>query len=543
MAGLLNNYDFIVIGAGSAGCVLANRLSKDSSNKVLLIEAGGTDRRFYVQMPIGYGKTYYQKDVNWMYMAEPSPGANNRSSYWPRGKLLGGSSSINAMVHVRGNPQDFDDWQKAGNPGWSYNDLLPYFKRMENWQHGDDQYRGGRGPLNVSDVTDQLHPLCDNFVSAAEELGISFNSDMNGEIQEGVGHYQITTHKGQRMSASRAYLRPVMKRSNLTVITKALVTRILFEGKRAIGVEYSKSSKLHQANAKREVILSAGAVNSPQLLQLSGIGPESVLKEANVSVIHDSPAVGKNLQDHLGVNYFYKSKVRTLNDQLRPWWGKLWQGIRYVMTRTGPLSLSVNQSGGFVRTRDELSGPNIQLYFSPVSYTLEPSGRRAMLSPDPFSAMLLGVSNCKSNSRGQIRIKSSDPTVAPIIEPNYLSHEDDVQDLLEGVKLLRQLAQTESFSKVIVDEFRPGPECKSDAQMIEDIRDNAWTVFHPACTCCMGPDPLKNVVDSNLKVHGIEGLRVADASIFPQLICGNINAATIMVGEKASDLILADISE
>jgi len=311
MADHLNYYDFIVIGAGSAGCVLANRLSKDSSNKVLLLEAGGTDRRFYVQMPIGYGKTYYQKDVNWMYMAEPSPGANNRSSYWPRGKLLGGSSSINAMVHVRGNPQDFDDWQKAGNPGWSYNDLLPYFKRMETWQHGDDQYRGSRGPLNVSDVTGQLHPLCDNFVSAAEELGISFNSDMNGEIQEGVGHYQITTHKGQRMSTSRAYLRPVMKRSNLTVITKALVTRILFEGKRANGVEYKKDGKLYQVSAKREIVLSSGAVNSPQLLQISGIGPESVLKEANVSVIYDSPAVGKNLQDHLGVSYFYKSKVRT----------------------------------------------------------------------------------------------------------------------------------------------------------------------------------------------------------------------------------------
>ena len=440
MADHLNNYDFIVIGAGSAGCVLANRLSKDSSNKVLLIEAGGTDRRFYVLMPIGYGKTYYQKEVNWMYMAEPSPGANNRSSYWPRGKLLGGSSSINAMVHIRGNPQDFDDWQKAGNPGWSYNDLLPYFKTYGNLATWRRPISGSRGPLNVSDVAEQLHPLCDNFISAAEELGISFNADMNGEIQEGIGHYQITTHKGQRMSASRAYLRPIMKRSNLTVITKALVTRILFEGKCAVGVEYTKASKLYQANAKREVILSAGAVNSPQLLQLSGIGPESLLKEASVSVIHDSPAVGKNLQDHLGVSYLYKSKVRTLNNQLRPWWGKLWQGIRYVLTRTGPLSLSVNQSGGFVRTRDGLTGPNIQLYFSPVSYTLAPPGRRAMLSPDPFSAMLLGVSSCKSNSRGQIRIKSSDPTVAPIIEPNYLSHDDDVQDLLEGVKVVAPIS-------------------------------------------------------------------------------------------------------
>ncbi|MFM1605347.1 MAG: GMC family oxidoreductase [Candidatus Pseudothioglobus sp.] len=539
----MSDYDYIIVGAGSAGCVLANRLSKDPLNRVLLLEAGGSDRRFYIQMPIGYGKTYHQKAVNWMYMTEPSPDAGNRPSYWPRGKVLGGSSSINAMVYVRGNPKDFDDWYEAGNPGWSFDELLPYFKRMETWQHGSDDYRGGDGPLKVSDVSSQLHPLCKNFISAAKEIGFSFNKDMNGASQEGVGNYQITTHGGQRMSTSRAYLRPVMSRKNLTVIMNAHVTRILFEGKRASGIEYKKAGNLNQVNAKREVILSSGAVNSPQLLQLSGIGPESVLKEANVSVVHHSPAVGKNLQDHLGVNYFYKSKVRTLNDQLRPWWGKLLQGMRYILTRTGPLSLSVNQSGGFVRTRANLKAPNIQLYFSPVSYSLELPGRRAMLSPDPFSAMLLGVSNCKSNSRGQIRIKSSDPSVAPIIEPNYLSHKDDVQDLLEGVKLLRKLAKTKSFSKIILDEFRPGPECKSDAQLVEDIKDNAWTVFHPSCTCRMGPDPLKDVVDSKLKVYGIEGLRVADASIFPQLICGNINAATIMVGEKASDLILKDIAK
>ena len=539
----MSDYDYIIVGAGSAGCVLANRLSKDPSNRVLLLEAGGSDRRFYIQMPIGYGKTYHQKAVNWMYMTEPSPDAGNRPSYWPRGKVLGGSSSINAMVYVRGNPKDFDDWHEAGNPGWSFDELLPYFKRMETWQHGGDDYRGGDGPLKVSDVSSQLHPLCKNFISAAKEIGFSFNKDMNGASQEGVGHYQITTHNGQRISTSRAYLRPVMSRKNLTVIMNAHVTRILFKGKRASGVEYKKAGNLNQVNANREVVLSSGTVNSPQLLQLSGIGPESVLKEANVSVVHHSPAVGKNLQDHLGVSYFYKSKVRTLNDQLRPWWGKLLQGVRYILTRTGPLSLSVNQSGGFVRTRDGLKAPNIQLYFSPVSYSLELPGKRAMLSPDPFSAMLLGVSNCKSNSRGQIRIKSSDPSVAPIIEPNYLSHKDDIQDLLEGVKLLRKLAKTESFSKVILDEFRPGPECKSDAQLVEDIKDNAWTVFHPSSTCRMGPDPEKDVVDSDLKVYGIEGLRVADASIFPQLICGNINAATIMVGEKASDLILKDIAK
>ena len=534
----MDDYDFIIIGAGSAGCVLANRLSADKSNNVLLLEAGGTDRRFYVQMPIGYGKTYYQKAVNWMFMSEPSEGTNNRSSYWPRGKVLGGSSSINAMVYVRGNPQDFDDWFDSGNPGWSYSDLLPYFKKMETWQHGSDEFRGGDGPLKVSDVSAQLHPLCKSFFFAAKDLGFDFNVDMNGANQEGVGYYQLTTHKGQRMSSSRAYLHPALKRKNLTVITKALATRILFDGNVAIGVEYIISGNIHKVYAKKEVILSAGSVNSPQLLQLSGIGPKSVLSNANVPLLVDNSAVGQNLQDHLGMDYFYKSKVPTLNNQLRPWWGKLWYGVKYILTRSGPLSLSVNQAGGFVRTNNKISRPNIQLYFSPVSYTRAPQGKRAMMSPDPFPAFLLGVSNCRPKSRGQIRITCNDATVPPKIEPNYLSHEDDVLELLSGVKLIRKLAQTQSLSKVIIKEFRPGSEYTTDKQLIEDIRDYAWTVFHPTSTCRMGPDPYLNVVDSSLRVHGIKALRVVDASIFPNQICGNINAATMMTAEKASDLIL-----
>ena len=536
----MKDFDYIVVGAGSAGCVLANRLSKNPRNKVLLLEAGGSDRRFFIQMPIGYGKTYHQKAVNWMYMTEPSPDADNKPSYWPRGKVLGGSSSINAMVYVRGNSKDFDQWSEAGNPGWSYADVLPYFKKMESWQNGADSYRGGDGPLKVSEVSNHLHPLCQNFLSAAQEIGIHLNADMNGKDQEGVGNYQITTHKGQRMSSSRAYLWPIRSRRNLTILKNALATRILFKNKKAYGVEYSKSGKLHQVSANREVIISAGSINSPQLLQLSGVGPKKVLEDSSVQLIHDSPAVGKNLQDHLGVSYFYKSKVPTLNDQLRPFLGKIYQGLRYVLTRGGPLSLSVNQSGGFIRTREGLEKPNIQLYFSPVSYSLESPDRRAMMSPDPFSAMLLGVSNCKTKSRGQVRIKSSNPLIHPIIEPNYLSHDEDVRDLLEGVKVLRKLAQTDSFSSVIGDEFRPGSECQTDEQMIQHIKETVWTVFHPSSTCRMGPDPNSNVVDSGLRVHGIQGLRVADASIFPQLVCGNINAATIMVGEKASDLILQD---
>jgi choline dehydrogenase len=491
-------------------------------------------------MPIGYGITYHQKTVNWMYMTEPSPDADNKPSYWPRGKVMGGSSSINAMVYVRGNPKDFDEWSEAGNPGWSYKEVLPYFKKMESWQNGADNFRGGDGPLKVSEVSKQLHPLCDNFLSAAQEIGMKLNPDMNGEKQEGVGNYQITTHKGQRMSSSRAYLWPIKHRSNLTVLKKALVTKVLIKDKKAYGVKYLKSDKTHELLASREVILSAGSINSPQLLQLSGVGPKKILEQVSVPLVHDSPAVGENLQDHLGVSYFYKSKVPTLNDQLRPVLGKIYQGLRYIFSRRGPLSLSVNQSGGFIRTSDNLKKPNIQLYFSPVSYSLESPDKRAMMSPDPFSAMLLGISNCSPRSRGSVHLRSSDPSSPPIIKPNYLSNESDVKDLLEGVKILRKLVKTESFRPVIGEEFRPGPQCQTDEQMIQHIKDTVWTVFHPSSTCRMGPDPKSNVVDRNLKVYGIEGLRVADASIFPSLVCGNINAATTMVGEKASDLILKD---
>ena len=536
----MKDYDYIIVGAGSAGSVLANRLSEDPAHKVLLIEAGGSDRRFFIQMPIGYGVTYHQKKVNWMYMTEPSPDADNKPSYWPRGKVMGGSSSINAMVYVRGNPKDFDEWSEAGNPGWSYKEVLPYFKKMESWQNGADNFRGGDGPLKVSEVSKQLHPLCDNFLSAAQEIGMKLNPDMNGEKQEGVGNYQITTHKGQRMSSSRAYLWPIKHRSNLTVLKKALVTKVLIKDKKAYGVKYLKSDKTHELLASREVILSAGSINSPQLLQLSGVGPKKILEQVSVPLVHDSPAVGENLQDHLGVSYFYKSKVPTLNDELRPVLGKIYQGLRYIFSRRGPLSLSVNQSGGFIRTSDNLKKPNIQLYFSPVSYSLESPDKRAMMSPDPFSAMLLGISNCSPRSRGSVHLRSSDPSSPPIIKPNYLSNESDVKDLLEGVKILRKLVKTESFRPVIGEEFRPGPQCQTDEQMIQHIKDTVWTVFHPSSTCRMGPDPKSNVVDSNLKVYGIEGLRVADASIFPSLVCGNINAATIMVGEKASDLILKD---
>jgi len=537
----MQKFDYIIVGAGSAGCVLANRLSENGKHSVLILEAGGSDKRFWIQMPIGYGKTYYQKAVNWMYMAEADAGTNNRKSYWPRGKVLGGSSSINAMVYIRGHKFDFDNWAAQGNPGWSYREVLPYFKKSECNQLGADAYRGGEGPMHVADVSRDLHPLCTNFIQAGQQLGLNYNDNLNGAEQEGIGLYQTTTKNGFRQSAAKAFLHPARKRSNLTVITSAHASKILFEGKTAVGVEFLHKGKTKQLFACREVIISGGAVNSPQLLQLSGVGPKALLDSLAIPLVHNSPAVGQNLQDHLGMDFLYRCKEPTLNDELHSLWGKIRAGIKYVVSRRGPLSLSINQGGGFIRTRSELLQPNIQLYFSPLSYTRAPAGTRPLLNPDPFSAFSLGLTNCRPTSRGYIHIKSRDPRQPPLIKPNYLSTDEDVQTLLEGVKYLRQMAETGPLKDIIVEEMRPGLDCQSDQQLIDDIRGYAWTCFHPSSTCKMGPDPLDSVVDSQLKVHGVESLRVIDASVFPELVSGNTNAAAIMVAEKGADLILADV--
>lgn len=532
------DYDYIIVGAGSAGCVLANRLSADGRHRVLLLEAGGSDRRFWVQVPIGYGKTYYQQAVNWRYMTQPVPGLNHHPSYWPRGKVLGGSSSINAMVYIRGNALDYDAWERAGNPGWAYRDVLPYFIRSETNTQGAGPYHGGSGPLHVADVSRDLHPLCQDFIEAGRQAGLDRNPDFNGAQQEGVGLYQLTVKDGLRMSAARAYLHPAMRRPNLQVLTHAHATRVLCEAGRAVGVQYAHGGRHLDAMAKREIILCGGAVNSPQLLQLSGIGPAEILREAGIGIVCASPAVGMNLQDHIGVDYLFRSRKKTLNDQLHPWWGKLAAGIRYLALRRGPLSLSVNQAGGFFKTSPGLAQPNMQLYFSPVSYTRAAPGTRPLMNPDPFPAFLLGVSNCRPASRGHVRVRSPDPFEPPEIQPNYLSSSQDMQEMLQGVRFIRELARMPALAAIIEEELRPGGGCQSEEQLMHDIRENAWSVFHPCSTCRMGPDPATSVVDHRLRVHGIGSLRVADASIFPSLISGNTNAAAVMVGEKAADLIL-----
>jgi len=532
------DYDFIIIGAGSAGCVLANRLSADGKSRVLVVEAGGSDKRFWIQTPIGYGKSFYDESVNWKYLTEADPGINNRRSYWPRGKVLGGSSSINAMVYIRGQHQDYDDWSELGNPGWGWQDVMPYFRKSETYSDGADEFRGASGPLYVNNVSAQYHPLCHRFIEAGQQQGFNYNPDFNGADQEGVGFYQINTRDGRRMSAARAYLHPALKRPNCEVISRAQVTRIVIEGRVAREVEFIHQGQTRKIRANREVILSAGAINSPQLLQLSGVGNGDLLQDLGIETLVDRPAVGRNLQDHLDYSIYYRSKVPTLNNRLRPWWGKLQAGLQYLLLRNGLLSLSVNQAGGFVRSHPSRTRPNMQMYFAAMTYTRAAPGERPLLQPDPFPGFLNSIGLTRPNSRGHLQIASTDPLAPVKIQPNYLSSEDDIIQMLEGARLLRQFASMPALSEIIECELKPGADVQTDEAFIEDIRNRADTVFHPSCTCMMGPDPKTAVVDAQCRVYGVERLRVVDTSIFPTVTSGNTNGPTIMVAEKVADMIL-----
>ncbi|TIL60806.1 MAG: choline dehydrogenase [Mesorhizobium sp.] len=536
----MQTYDFIIVGSGSAGSVVAERLSASGRFSVLVLEAGGSDRRFYVQMPLGYGKTFFDPAVNWNYKTEPDPGLAGNVDHWPRGRLLGGSSSINAMVWIRGAREDFDDWAAAGNPGWGFDDLLPVFKALEDNQAGADQWRGVGGPLHITDCSTAVHPLTKRYLAAANQAGLPFNPDFNGAFQEGAGTYQITTKNGRRMSAARAFLRPAMKRKNLRVEINALATRILFEGKRAVGIEYLQNGETKTALAGREIILSGGSINSPQLLQLSGVGPSALLGTLGIAVFHANENVGANLQDHVGINYTFRGRLPTLNQILRPWWGKLMVGMQYMLMRSGPLSLSMNNAGGFFRTDPAAARPNMQLYFQAFSTVIPKSGERPILTPDPWPGFSIGLSNCRPSSRGEIMIRSSNPRDYPKIVANAFSTEADVAEMLAAVKFIRKIAAMPAMAEIIEEEVLPGPSITSDADLIQDFRKRSGTVYHPVSTCRMGPDAARAVVDPRLRVYGLEGLRVIDASIFPDNITGNTNAASIMTGWKGAELVLED---
>ena len=534
----MTEFDFIVVGAGSAGCVLANRLTACGRFTVLVLEAGGSDARFWLRTPIGYGMSFYSPGVNWMYRTEPDPALAGRQGYWPRGKVLGGSSSINARVFVRGQPRDFDDWAALGNPGWGWSDVLPYFVKMEDSAHGPSALRGVGGPMHVSDVRADVHPLCETYLRAGEQLGLARNDDINGASNEGVAINQITTRNGMRESASTAYLRPALTRGNLRLETGAHVTRVLFEGLRAIGVAYLQNGQENRCRARREVILAGGAINSPQLLQLSGVGPGAALQALGIPVLADSPAVGQHLQDHLCIDHVYRSRVPTLNAELGTWRGKLWAGLRYLAQRRGPLALSVNQGGGFFRSREGLTHPNMQLYFSPLSYLRAVPGKRALTAPDTFPGFSLSAQPCRPDSRGFLELRGRDALQTPRIVPNSLATQHDRDEMLQATRFLRKLAAAPALQEVTEHEILPGPSVQTEQQLMDDIAQRASTVFHPVSTCRMGPDPRQAAVDHQLRVHGVSGLRVIDASVFPSLTSGNTNAPTLMLAEKGADMLL-----
>jgi choline dehydrogenase-like flavoprotein len=528
-----SEFDYVIVGAGSAGCVLANRLSADGRNSVLLLEAGPRDTNPWIHIPLGYGKLFKEKTVNWMYQTEPEPGLDGRQVFQPRGKVLGGSSSINGLLYVRGQHEDYDRWRQHGNAGWGYDDVLPYFKKAENQARGADEFHGVGGPLPVSDLG-HPDPLSAAFIAAAAETGIPLNPDFNGATQEGAGFFQTTSRRGRRASTAVAYLRPAKARRNLKVETAALAQRIRFEGRRAAGVEYHKGGAVLTARARKEVLISSGAYNSPQLLQLSGVGPAELLRQHGIDVVHEAPGVGNDLQDHMQVRLVMRcSQPITVNDVVNSPIRKILTGLQYAAFRTGPLTISAGTAGAFFKTSPRLATPDIQIHFIPFS--TDRMGEKL----HPFSGFTATVCQLRPESRGSLRIKSADPSAPPAIHINYLATETDRAAFIDGIRILRRILAAPALKPFTVEEVYPGPKVTSDEDVLSYCRRTGATVYHPTSTCRMGNDPLA-VVDQRLRVRGLGALRVVDASVMPDLMSGNTNAPTIMIAEKASDMILQD---
>ncbi|HUQ74613.1 MAG TPA: GMC family oxidoreductase N-terminal domain-containing protein [Burkholderiales bacterium] len=514
--------DYIIVGAGSAGCVLANRLTEDGRTRVLLIEAGPRDTHFWIHVPLGYGKLFTKSEINWGYESEPEPALKGRRIFTPRGRVLGGSSSINGLVYIRGQREDFDGW---GIPGWDFASLLPYFRKAENQVRGASEWHGAGGPLEVGDL--ERHELCDAFIDSAAALGIPRNADFNGASQEGTGYYQATTLRGRRSSTATGYLRTARKRPNLAVEVNTLATRVVFDGRNAIGVQLGDRS----VRAKREVILAGGAFNSPQLLQLSGVGPRALLEGLGIPVVADLP-VGEGLQDHFYARTFWRcNKAVTLNDDMLSWPRKIGVGLHYLLHRQGPLTIAAGYAAAFVRTRPELERPDAQIYF--INFSTAKRG--GVLHA--FSGFTCSVSQLQVESRGSVAIRSTDPKAPPAIRYNYLATENDRRVMVDGLKVVRRICNTAPLSGYVTAEEYPGPGVRSDDEWLDFVRGAGETVFHPSSTCSIGA-----VVDERLRVKGVGGLRVVDASVMPTVPSGNINAPVIAVAEKAADLVKQDAS-
>jgi len=531
----MDGFDYVIVGAGSAGCVLANRLSEDPGTRVALIEAGGPDRNPWIHIPAGYYRNFSNPALTWQFRSGPEPHLGGRTIPWPRGRVLGGSSAINGLLYVRGQAQDYDVWRQLGNVGWAFHDVLPYFKRAEDQERGADDYHSTGGPLGVSDVRLRRRDLCEAFVAACTAAGIPRSDDFNGASQEGAGYYQLTNRNGRRCSAAVAYLRPVRSRRNLRIVTGALVHGIELEGRRATGIRYEHKGRIETIAARREVILAAGAIGSPHLLQLSGIGPAAALAAAGVPVRHALAGVGENLQDHLQVRFIYvcKGGGGSLNEVWHSPWQQLRAGLEYVLSRQGILTIGAGVAGAFARSRPDVELPDIQFHFMPLSADRPGQGLHS------FSGATASVCQLRPESRGSLAVANADPAAQPRIVSNYLAAETDRRVLLDGMKLVRRTTSQPAFAKHVVREHLPGLEADTDAALMAYARGYATTVFHPCGTCKMGSDA-GAVVDARLRVHGLSGLRVADASIMPTITSGNTNAPAIMIGEKAADMILKD---
>ena len=530
-------FDYIIVGAGSSGCVLASRLSEDPSKRVLLLEAGPPDHSLWLHLPIGYGKTMWSNTYNWRFETAPDPNMNGRRIYWPRGKTLGGSSAINGLIYIRGQRQDYDHWAALGNTGWSYVDVLPYFIKSEGNQRGSSTYHGASGPLKVSDIS-ATHPLIEAFIQGANELGVPRNEDFNGAEQTGAGYFQLNTFKGWRCSTGTAFLKPARRRRNLTVQINAISTGLIFDGKRVVGVRYRQDGVAKEARCTTEVLLAAGAVQSPQLLQLSGIGPKDLLARHGIPLVHDAPEVGRNLQDHLQIRLGFEcSQPITTNDQLNSWTGKVGIALQWLFKRSGPLAVGINQGGCFMRALPrESDTPDIQFHVSTLSADM--AGGKV----HPYSGFTLSVCQLRPQSRGHIRIRSADPFEAPEITPNYLDAEQDQRTAVAAIRCARAIAASPAMRPFVKREVKPGPALNSDANLLEFCRNHGATIFHPVGTCRMGADALA-VVDPRLRVNGVTGLRVVDCSVMPTLVSGNTHAAAVMLAEKAADMVREDGDE